>query len=840
MICLILIFKVLKHQLPNRKLQMKKIIITSLIVFVFTSFTIFNNFFTDLVKEKLSNYITNGYPEKIYIHIDKPYYTLDDNIWFSCYLVNGTNHTKSDKSTVIHVELINENDSIVAKRKLFTEDINTAGDIKIPLHWKAGKYLLRAYTNDMRNSDSDYFFQKEIPIWSLSKKERTENIHEAQVLTGHEMSNELQPDINFYPEGGYLIENIRNNIAVKIKNLNLEETSLNVSIKDNEDTEIFKFKTLKFGFGQFSLSPEPNKSYYASVILNGIEKRYPLPKALAKGFVVNAKNEGDQILIKAMSNTNSGLKGTFLVAHQRGRLIFSKYEKALKSDYLIELSTAQFDDGVTHLTLFDAEGNPVWERLIYIDNPQNDLTINIKKEKDILSPKEKNSLKIDVIDKAGNSIPSHLSMSIRDLDLFPQNGHSKNIKTWLLLNSDLRGKIKNPGYFFDGKEQNKKRYLLDLVMLTHGWRRFTWPELLNKTQKNKFPIEKGIHISGKILNLKAPYRATKASTRLNFLGHNIHQEKQITTPNGIFNYGPYIIFDTIPTIIEARLTNFKSINETDRNLFIALDKPDSIPKVSRKTILKSDISDDTQLANYIKITEYLEQLRLQYGEDTHQLDEITITAQKEKEVDARIEAMNSRTDYGEAARRIVMDDIAGSGTYSVFQLLRNITGVTVNGSEVSIRGGQSPAFYLDGFEVEIEFIEDLSGSDIDFIDVLQGAEAATFANSGNGIIALYSKEGISIGSGSVKRKPGIIDFKSVGFYTARTFYSPDYASDFENFPKADVRPTLYWNPQIKVTENMKPELSFFTSDSKGEYFIEIEGISGTGIPVYNTSTFTVE
>jgi len=822
----------------------KKIIPILLLSSILISFTLYNkNYFTDLVKEKLETYSSINYPEKIYIQTDKPYYSLDENIWFTSYLVDGISHEKSKKSTVLYVELINDKDSILDKKQLYTNAVTATGDFKISKKWKQGKYLLRAYTNAMRNQGSDYFFQKEILILATKKNDSLQEGSIASKST-HKITNDFElprPDLNFYPEGGYLIEGIQNKIAIKIKNKLLGETLITGTINDNEGTEVFNFKTLKFGLCYFTLNPEPNKSYYASIYINGAEERYPLPKALPKGYTLNLVNNGDHILIDVNSTTETGLKGSFLVGHQRGQLFFSKLETSIKNKYSINLPTKDLKNGVAHITLFDPSGNPFCERLVYINNPSKNATIHIKKDKNILKSRKKQTISLDVTDTNGLRLSSFLSMAVRDLAAFPQNTHSENIKTWLLLNSDLRGEIKNPGYFFEKENDYKRRYLLDLVMLTNGWRRFTWNELLYEEQnKTKFSVEKGIHIKGRTLNLNSPYRAKTAATRMSFLGKRILQENQQSNANGVFDYGPFVFFDSIPTLIEARLSNFKSKEKHNRNVLILLNKSNSSPKISRNALLKSTISDEKQMTAFLKISKYMQDINLEFDKKRRLLDEVVIKAKKEEVLDEKRQAMNDRTNYGEPSDRIVMDELLGSESQSIFDLLRYVSGVSVSGTSVSIRGGGSPAFYLDGMQIDSTFLESISSSEISFIDVLKGVDAAAFMNGGNGVIALYSATGTNTLSKNVKRKPGIIDFKSKGFYTAKEFYAPDHINGAEELMKVDIRTTLHWEPQIRILETDKAEISFFTSDSKGDYLIEVEGISDTGIPVYSWTTFTVE
>jgi len=137
---------------------MKKYIILSLLALSLMSFfTLDIGNLPELVKEKLQQYITKDAPEKIYIHTDKPYYSLGEDIWFTGYLVDGVTHTANPKSFVFYVELINEKDSIVAKKRLFTGDVTIPGDFKINQNWNQGTYKIRAYTNYMRNADPNYF-----------------------------------------------------------------------------------------------------------------------------------------------------------------------------------------------------------------------------------------------------------------------------------------------------------------------------------------------------------------------------------------------------------------------------------------------------------------------------------------------------------------------------------------------------------------------------------------------------------------------------------------------------------------------------------------------------------
>lgn len=826
---------------------MKKTSYYILIFVLLTSFSIYyKTELEKLIVSKLEDYSTKQYPEKIYVHTDKPYYSLDESIWFTGYMVNGIDHLKSNKSRVMHVDLINENDTILDSKQIYITKITGAGDFKISKNWKPGKYLLRAYTNEMRNGNSDDFFQKEITILADTSNETITKEKSAttnkKITTSEDSYKIPRPEINFYPEGGYLIEGLNNRIAIKVTDPIFKNRQIDFKIVDSQENEVFTFNTIKFGLGLFVLTPEPGKTYTAVTDINGSEERYPLPKALEKGYQISAINQGKNIALLVSSNLDEGLKGSFLVSHQRGKYLYHKLETSDKKEYKLNFPTKTLKDGLVHFTIFNPQGNPVAERLVYIENPENNIQVNVTPNKEKFKTREKITLKIDAKDVNGQTIASSLSMAVRDMQAVPQNNFSENIKTYLLLNSDLRGSIENPGYFFEKNNDPKRRHLLDLTMMTNGWRRFTWQSLLHETPKErKFPLENGFYIKGRTKALKKPYDYRSTATRLTFVGNLLHQEPQQSDSLGNFKYGPFIFFDSIPTLIEARLYDFKSERYKNRNVAILLENTEpEKPVVNRNQTLNTTQNDKEQLAAYLKISKYIKQVNLEYEQQMQLLDEVVVVGHKKDEIELRNEAFDDRTDHGYSDKRIVTEDIIGGDSYTIFQLLMNIAGVNVSGTSVSVRGGGSPSFLLDGMPIDSTFVETLSGMDIDFIDVLTGADAAIYSNGANGVIAIYSKTGSNAFSKNIKRKPGIIDFQAKGYYTARKFFAPDHINGFEEMSKADLRTTLHWEPTIRILPDKTAEISFFSCDTRGDYVIDIQGISDTGIPIYNSRTFIVE
>ncbi|WP_452226849.1 Plug domain-containing protein [Lacinutrix cladophorae] len=817
--------------------MLKKITIFASIMLLL-SFTIPNNF-SALVLKKLEAY-SSDYPEKIYVKTDKPYYTIGDDIWYAAYLVNGINHKASSKSNVIYVELVNDKDSIVSQKKLYTNDLSVAGDFEINKEWKAGTYVLRAYTNYMRNSDASFFFKKEIPIWDVKAFSENETLEIAtNTTTPKEETITQRPDLHFYPEGGYLVQGLPSKVGIKVKDIKNKTILLEGVIKDQENNTITQFKTFEFGLGFFALTPEPNKTYYASMLINGKEEKYELPKPLPQGFNLNLLNNGQEIILKVNANNSIGLLNSFLVVHQRGKIIFQKLETTGTNSYTVKLNTSKLNAGVTSFTLFNNEGKPVCERLAFVDNPDKNVTLSLNADTKTPQVREKVTLQLDLKDTNGNPVSGNVSLTINDLDAVEKSSRSENIKTYLLLNSDLRGAIEDPGYFFEKENDSKRRFLLDLVMFTHGWNRFTWNALLYQ-QKNKmqYSIENGISIAGQTRALKEKNTRISAATRLTFMGALPHQELTQSNANGQFNFGPFVFYDSIPTLVEARVKQFKSDYKKNRDVGIFLNNSTyRSPLFSNTNVIKPNTLNTSIITNFMKQAQNISEIDTKYLQGTQLLDEVIINAQKETAEELREEALNNRAGNSFPTHRIDMNDYPNSETLSIYDLLNRLPGVTAYNNTISIRNGGQPVILLDGIRVEIEDITFLRGMDIEFIDI--NTSTSIISNSSNGVISIFTKLGNGILL-NVKREPGIIDFYYPGFYTAREFYSPDYADSFYDSSKQDVRTTLYWQPKIVINKNAEAEISFFTSDSNSKYAIEIEGISTEGIPVYHLSTFEVE
>jgi hypothetical protein len=128
--------------------------------------------------------------EKVYLHMDKPYYAVGDTIWFKAYVTIGSRHQLSALSGALYVDLINEKDSIVKDLKLPITSGMAVGNFILGDEYTEGSYRIRAYTQWMRNAGPDYFFDRTFTVGEIGRRAivikadyQYKDINNKQVLT---------------------------------------------------------------------------------------------------------------------------------------------------------------------------------------------------------------------------------------------------------------------------------------------------------------------------------------------------------------------------------------------------------------------------------------------------------------------------------------------------------------------------------------------------------------------------------------------------------------------------------------------------------------------------------
>jgi hypothetical protein len=165
-------------------------------------------------------------------------------------------------------------------------------------------------------------------------------------------------------------------------------------------------------------------------------------------------------------------------------------------------------------------------------------------------------------------------------------------------------------------------------------------------------------------------------------------------------------------------------------------------------------------------------------------------------------------------------------------LIGRLVGVLViNGKFISTRGGELTV-NLDGITIPDDEVSSINPVDIESVEVLRLVSSYSIYGSQagrGGIILLTSKTGDEANNEYVSRPaPGILTYSPIGYYKARKFYSPQYDDPKINQSVADLRTTIYWNPNIVTDKDGNASFEFFNAGSPGTYRVVIEGIDVDG------------
>lgn len=314
-----------------------------------------------------------------------------------------------------------------------------------------------------------------------------------------------QPDVQFFPEGGELINGIRSRVAFKAVNPDGLSLDIKGTVTDNTGAAVAEITTQHLGMGIFAMQPDGDKTYKANITFpDGSQGTYNLPKVQTEGMTLSIYNtDAENINVKVSANPSFFQKNQgklFYIIGQNGQFICYGAKTILQNNsYSATIAKSKFPSGVAKFTLFTDHGEPLAERVTFIQ--RNDLlNLTVKTAQPTYAPRQKVTINV-LAQAATQPSEANLSATVIDETKVPYDENSEiTILTNLLLTSDLKGHIEKPNYYFT-HPNDKTAADLDILMLTQGYRRFSYKDIIvNKYPPATFLPEQGISISGTLRN----------------------------------------------------------------------------------------------------------------------------------------------------------------------------------------------------------------------------------------------------------------------------------------------------------------------------------------------------
>ncbi|MDH6307193.1 TonB-dependent SusC/RagA subfamily outer membrane receptor [Dysgonomonas sp. PFB1-18] len=635
-------------------------------------------------------------------------------------------------------------------------------------------------------------------------------------------------DIQFYPEGGTLVEGVKCKVAFEALNEFGKGADVKGDIVDQSGNKVVSFESFHLGMGAFEFTPEAGKTYYAKVTQpQDCNTQATLPQADKDGYVLklNSKNE-KKISWDIYSPDNT--KNVSLVGHTQKEIYYSETLKLKKGWNKVDVNTSEFPIGVAIFTLFDKETEKC-ERLAFI-NPDKGLHIEIETNKDTYAPTEEVSLTVKAKDKQGEPVAANIGLAVVDEQLLTMaDDKQDNLLSYMLFSSELKGKIEEP-YFYFNKEEPKAKEAIDYLMLTHGWRSFVWEEILNPQQKEITHFAEKINtVYGYVLSKDGKPAQTdvylietdgrkrigkiKTTEEGHFVFHDVDYTGNIHVTTRLPNR--VVLLNGKPEIAPPPSFSLSPFAAND-DQYTAIGEDKVVTKIA-ESYQDNRVSD---------IVVPMPEEQYESTGSASQLDEVVVVGygtQKRANLTGSVSIVRSQ----ELASYSLASQLAGRVPGVMISPADGNPGASSN---IRIRGISSqstqgePLVIINGIPINDSYSSSLSfinPDDIDNVSVLKNTSSTAIYGSraANGVILITTKNS-QFGQ---KYIPGKARFAGSTVMKRRFYNATPYNQHTENAGLENS--TVYWNGNVRTGNNGEATVSFKNSKQSSTFRITAEGLS---------------
>ena len=763
----------------------------------------------------LENYGNHFQQEKMYLQYDKSSYLAGETIWFKAYLLEGIYPVEGSKT--LYTDWVGDNGTVFYHSVSPIVSGVTNGQFEIPASYKGNFIHVRSYTKWMLNFDSAFIYQKDIRI--INKTGVEKNSKPAIVTT-----------LQFFPEGGDAIAGITNKIAFKATDQWGRPVKIKGVITSPAGALVDSFQSVHDGMGYLMLNPQANTIYTAKWKDDkNVAHTTNLPVIKQDGVSMQVAVIGSKRYIKLTVNNQASdnYKLLHIIGTMNQHPVF-KTDASLSGTLITQkiVPVNNLPSGILTITLFDANWNAIAERITFVDSHDYKFNTSMEVQHWGLSKRARNEVDINLPD----SFPGG-SFSVSVTDAAIEKDTADNIISHLLLTSDIKGIVYNPSWYFSDHGDSTTQFL-DLVMLTNGWRRFKWEELL----KGKYPAitypkdTNYLALNGKVFgvarsqlsgndNIVLLIKGGKdTNTRMTFMP--IHQDGTFGDPSMIF-------FDSLHIYYHLKSKFFS--NAEARFMPNLLPAPNYI---SLSKTFNSQIFLFDTIGFYHHSALASEAIRLQELEKGRILEAVTIRAKTKSPIQLLDEKYASGLFKGSDSYNfdLVNDPLSNAYQNIFFYLSSKVAGLQINPTSNPPSAqwrGATPAFYLDEVPTDVEMLSSIPVSDVAYIKVFRPPFIGAVGGGSGGAIAIYTRRGNDVSSNTGK---GLNSNTITSYTPVKEFYSPNYSSFNPRNEQADIRTTIYWNPAITISAGQRTtHITFYNNDVTKTFRVVIEGMAKDGM-----------
>ncbi len=656
--------------------------------------------------------------------------------------------------------------------------------------------------------------------------------------------NDDAMDLQFFPESGSLVNGLISKVGFKAVSPDGKGKQVTGSIVNKSGEELTTFESNSLGMGALILQPKQGETYYAKVASttdDNLDVLYPLPEVNPEGTVMSIKKSNERISVRVSSN-NIKNDLVYVQVSRRGINYFKVEGKVNDLGQLLFNFTAeQLPEGVLAFTLTDKLNKPLANRLYFNEKPSERLNITIASDKPTYAQRDRTRLKAKVTTKSGEAVDAKLSVLVMNKgQLGDLQVKRENILSYFLMNSELKGHIEDPGYYFRPENESRLRDL-DVLMLTQGWSKYKYTAM-TLPEEQRYQPELSLTVSGSVTGLISQRRKKKGIdlTMTTFYDPPTF-DTQTTDDLGRFSFNVNDAFgESLPVLIQTqrkgkntdytinldeklspniRFNHEVSIQRVDSTIYDLVEKHQERKLVDDAYDFSTRVRDlgEVVVEDYA-LTPQREQMMEDYGKPSVVIDGDVFREQVPK----------WSTGWTTAVR--------GQNTKALRDLnaiLMVVDGIPVMKEQYSLLS-RLPISEIKSYEI----ITKPKGFRQLYAKVFGPWALADIPPPPYGIMSVYTYAGLGL---SLKAYKGIFHGAIPVFSFERAFYAPKYENlSDQDWIKPDYRALLHWLPDAVTDESGVVETEFYNADNLGEMLVVVEAISADGQVGYQEMEFSVE
>lgn len=797
----------------------------------------------------------NNFPrEKAYLHFDNTSYYVGDTIWFKAYVTLAEKQTFSPISRPLYVELVDQTGHITDKQIIKLTQGEGNGQFVLPHSMLSGYYEVRAYTRWMLAFSEPQYFSRTFPIYQLTNSDKLE-----RSITTYELSPSMENrpletkeklSVRFFPEGGQLVEGVTSQVAFKAESKDEGNIELSGTIYTKEGAEISSFETLHDGMGHFKYTPSAQPAV-AKVDFQGKKYEFTLPQALPNGYVLSTVNNAGALLVKVSCNaaTPQDTLAVF-ISHQGRPYVHQLISCRADTPQEFILPTRKLPAGVLQVSLINRAGNTLCERFVF-SNPRAPLQLSAEGLKEVYTPYAPIRCELQVKNAKGEPISGDVSVSIRDAVRSDYLEYDNNIFTDLLLTSDLKGYIHQPGYYF-ASPSPRKQTELDILLIVHGWRKYDMSQAISTAPFTPLQLpEAQLVLNGQV-------KSTILKNKLKDIALSVIVKKDdqfitggtVTDENGRFTIPVEDFEGTTEAVIQTR----KVGKERNKDASILIDRNFSpAPRAYGYKELHPEWKDLTHWQQKAENFDSLYMDSIRKVEGLYVLDEVEIKSKRRQGNNMATKINEKSIDaYYDVRRSVDLLRDNGKIVTTIPELMEKLSPQfdwDRSNDELTYR--QKPICYIMDNHILSETETQMMLTEVDGLasiiiskgtggiddEIIQNTKMSEVTDSTGVDISKLDKYSvfylIPLPRRDVlnKSQTAVLGTRQTviqGYTHALEYYSPAYPTKELYMDKVDKRRTLYWNPSVRTDENGKAVIECYNNQYSTPVIIQAETMSKDG------------